>query len=53
VLQNYDVKATASFWSKFPSRAWPVSPETDIDVEKLEAKILFQKDKMTVHQYLI
>jgi hypothetical protein len=50
VLKNYDTVASQDFWSKFPQKSWPTKPETDVDVDKLEAKVLFHKDKMTVHQ---
>jgi len=50
VLSNYDSNASPDFWSKFPSKPWPSRPETNVDIDRLEAKVLLHKDKMTIHQ---
>ena len=50
VLSNYDSNASPDFWSKFPSKPWPSKPETNVDIDRLEAKVLLHKDKMTIHQ---
>ena len=51
VLRNYNCVPDASFWATFPHKPMPEKPETDVDIDKLEAKIFFHKDKMTIHQW--
>jgi hypothetical protein len=50
VLNDYSKAPDPSFWSNFPKKELPVTPETNIDIVKLEARVTKYMKQMTIHQ---
>jgi hypothetical protein len=50
-LSDYSVHPEAEFWKNFPRCDLPKRAETNINVSRLEKKVLEYKHKMTCHQF--
>jgi hypothetical protein len=50
-LENYSTKVPDEFWNKFQKRELPTGPETRINTDKLEEKIMYTKEKLLPHQF--
>jgi hypothetical protein len=50
-LENYSTKIPEEFWDKFQKREIPSKPETRINTDTLEKKIMGTKGKLLPHQF--